>query len=155
MRIDSNDTEGLKNQFALKIGSLVDLKSGNAGKIMLLNAANGFYEVDVDFNDGDYFTFITGEDLFLGLDPSNSFQSARLVPNPSQNGHSELQFISEYAGSLKLSVYDNSGRIIIEQNMSLVEGINRQNIDLSNFSTGIYMVVLQSEHGQSVLKLIR
>ncbi|RED43238.1 putative secreted protein (Por secretion system target) [Winogradskyella eximia] len=66
-----------------------------------------------------------------------NLEKNKLFPNPSSNGIFQLKLVEDYA-EVKISIANMSGRII--QNSSHQKLGKKVTIDLSQFSTGIYVV---------------
>jgi hypothetical protein len=82
----------------------------------------------------------------------DALQSAMLYPNPTQ-GKTTLEFVSETNARYSMQVIDVTGRVIISEDISAVEGINMHEIDFSTIAKGIYMVRLEGDAGSQLLKL--
>ena len=155
VNVDSADFGETAKEVGVKVGSLTDLKGTTSGRIITMSLNNGVYSVVLDLSDDEYFTFITGEDLFLGNETYSFLNSARLVPNPSANGTSEIRFHSPEVSDIVVSVLDYSGKIIMEKEFDAKLGTNSIPLNLVNQATGIYFVLIRSEHGEKALKLVR
>ena len=68
---------------------------------------------------------------------NTNVEKHKLFPNPSSNGIFQLKLVEDYA-EVKISIANMSGRII--QNSSHQKLGKKVTIDLSQFSTGIYVV---------------
>ena len=73
--------------------------------------------------------------------------SLSLYPNPTSN----VFFISGLDTSVEVSVYDLLGRKVLNQH----QVSNQQSIDISQLSKGVYMVKVQENGNEVVLKLVR
>ena len=154
IEIDSTSLGAVSNEVAIKIGSLSDLSS-NSGRFVLLNLNNGVYSASLEFDNNDYFTLVKGDDLFSGLRNNSMYSQIRLVPNPSSNGNTEVRFESETEGDLKVTVIDNTGRQILFNEYEMIQGSNAIPINVAEFSSGIYFVLIETVNGNTTLRLIR
>ena len=58
-------------------------------------------------------------------------------------------------GRSKLSVVDMFGRLLIDEDIAIEKGNNSKLIDLSNVTTGIYFVTIQSDGAEKhTLRLV-
>lgn len=154
-QIDTNEL-GLKEQeLGLKIGTLTELTDGTKGRIIPLKRIGQFYQVDVDFNDEDYFTLISGEDLNSEIEQYSARSKFAIQPNPSNNGLSTIFYNSTQYETLSVSVYSTQGRLILQKDLHLVNGLNQLPINLNEQSTGIYLVELKAGNDYEVLRLVR
>jgi hypothetical protein len=78
--------------------------------------------------------------------------SAMLYPNPTQ-GKTTLEFVSIADARYSLQVLDVTGRVIISEDISAVEGVNMHELDFSTIAKGVYMLRLESSSGSQLLKL--
>ena len=68
---------------------------------------------------------------------NTNVEKHKLFPNPSSNGIFQLKLVEDYV-EVKISIANMSGRII--QNSSHQKFGKKVTVDLSQFSTGIYVV---------------
>tara|TARA_B100000508_G_scaffold141039_1_gene145486 strand:+ start:20678 stop:24676 length:3999 start_codon:yes stop_codon:yes gene_type:complete len=155
LEVDSADFGAISKEVGIKIGTLSDLSSVTAGKVMTMTLSNGKYSVVVDFNDDEYFTFITGEDLYKGVEELHAFNNARLVPNPSQSGLTRLDFTLDSQAQIAISVLDYSGRTILSKELEAGEGSNSIDLDISDQASGVYFVLIRSAEGERALKFVK
>ncbi|MGB0404141.1 MAG: T9SS type A sorting domain-containing protein [Salibacteraceae bacterium] len=154
IEIDSATMGVVSKSVALKIGSLSDMASNN-GRYVPLSLVNGVYSASVDFDNNDYFTLVTGDDLYNGVNTKLGFSQMRLVPNPSLSGKTEIRFDSEIEGALKVSVIDNMGRQVSYLESEMTLGTNSIPLNTSEFSSGIYFVLVETKAGNTTLRLVR
>tara|TARA_R110000850_G_scaffold218852_1_gene344376 strand:- start:201 stop:4634 length:4434 start_codon:yes stop_codon:yes gene_type:complete len=116
--------------------------------------------------DGTYTVTLTAEDAFgnetvcefelivetiLGAEDRTDFSSLTMYPNPA-----EYTVTIGNPNSLaidKVAVYDLQGRLVMNINTQGATG--NQTLDVSELSSAVYMVVIESEGRQSVKRLIR
>jgi hypothetical protein len=77
-----------------------------------------------------------------------------LYPNPS-NGSYAIEYAGDKQEVLQLMVTDMNGQILINKNWNVNSGHNTQQIDLSNFSAGIYFTKITSVKGSSTIKIVK
>jgi minor extracellular serine protease Vpr len=83
----------------------------------------------------------------------NSTLSWSLFPNPS-NGRINVISTAGKVDHALLQVVDISGKMVVQQNWALKQGINQTHIDLSGFPGGLYLVKMITGSGQSTVKVI-
>jgi len=75
---------------------------------------------------------------------------ASVYPNPSQ-GHLTLEYNSPEKKDYLLKVTDLAGRLIVNQTLSGVEGLNRHELDLSKLAKGMYKLTIENADGESIV----
>ncbi len=84
----------------------------------------------------------------------NPFET-KLFPNPT-NGPSNFSIYVNNPAQFKIEIYSISGQKINElHNGELSEGRHQFDIDLSNYSTGTYLIKIWSEKQEETLKLMK
>jgi hypothetical protein len=71
---------------------------------------------------------------------SNSLEEiivSELYPNPTSQNIS-FDFFTPNKGTIKIRIFDNTGRLIIEQNEKINSGSNTMNVDLERLAKGAY-----------------
>jgi hypothetical protein len=77
----------------------------------------------------------------------------KVFPNPT-TGLITVEFNSFEGGDHLLKVADISGRIIFEESVAAVSGLNRFDIDLSIYNVGLYMLYVTDKNGNiSITKI--
>ena len=67
---------------------------------------------------------------------------ASMSPNPiSSPGHLMLQFNADKAGTMLVQLYDATGKLVKQDEMGAVEGLNNGHFHLGNLPSGIYSIV--------------
>ena len=66
-----------------------------------------------------------------------------LFPNPASDGVT-VEFNSETSADYRLSITDISGRTVYAENVNAAAGLNRYQVNVNGFSTGMYFIVLES-----------
>ena len=65
-----------------------------------------------------------------------------LSPNPiSRPGHLMLQFNAEKEGSMHVQLYNSSGKLVKEDNMSAVVGLNNGHFHVGDVPAGVYTII--------------
>ena len=115
--------------------------------LTLEDDGQGNFIAEVDFDDGDFFTFGS---LLAVLDVEESlFNTINLFPNPVQN---QLVINSPIAPITTVNVYDLNGRLV--KTLSS-ENTNNLNLDLSVLQEGLYLVEINTTQGVLTKKIIR
>jgi len=97
-------------------------------------------------------TFELTVDTILGADDNRlDFSSLTMYPNPAEFmvtiGNPKFMQIDNIA------IYDIQGRLVVSKNTQGATG--NQSLDVSNLSSAVYMVIIQSQGKQTVKRLIR
>jgi hypothetical protein len=79
--------------------------------------------------------------------------SVQLYPNPAQD-KATLKFSSAHANDYSISLIESTGKIVYSSKGVSVEGENLIEINLANYSKGIYMLQMISNGEQQMLRLI-
>lgn len=90
--------------------------------------------------------FSTAINHTLNIDEENISENISMYPNPT----TEVVSFSGLRGDFEVSVYDMSGRLVALDN-------NMRSIDVSNLQTGVYLVNVNDQNGNSIFseKLIK
>lgn len=78
--------------------------------------------------------------------------SAFVSPNPSSSGMFMLNYTSSSDTDLNIAVYSATGQSLLVKEINIKQGLNKYNLNLSAFSPGIYILVL---NGTERIKLVR
>jgi hypothetical protein len=76
-----------------------------------------------------------------------------VFPNPA-NDYVEISFSSEISGKASVQLLDMSGRIVLQESIEVTEGQNNAGFDISELSTGIYMMNLVQDQAVSRFKIV-
>lgn len=87
-------------------------------------------------------------------DPDGPFSTLQILPNPT-SGQTYIQAVSTRGGIFWVEVFDVYGQLAQRQQVLLLEGENRIDMDVSALSSGAYFVVLRDENTRAVRRLIR
>lgn len=77
---------------------------------------------------------------------------AEVFPNPT-DGKANIKFNSISSEKLLLNVTDITGRILMNENVTAIEGVNLHELDLSPFAKGVYMIELKGKEQDEVLRI--
>jgi hypothetical protein len=75
-------------------------------------------------------------------------------PNPSADGRFTCHLTNEFTGTIKMDIYDASGRVISTRNIDKTDQFMKTDIDLSNDRRGIYFVKIYNEEFQQITKIV-
>ncbi len=90
----------------------------------------------------------------VSVNIESQFDGAAIYPNPV-SGNSQLTFNSSISGGYTISLFDISGRLIFDEQLNSVEGVNNINLDTEDLGQGVYFIKLQTGLESRVLKLIK
>jgi len=88
-----------------------------------------------------------------GIDEIDGLEALYIFPNPN-DGQFTLGITSSKPVSLKVRIFNNSGKVYFEQSNVVVNNRHQGQITLPDASTGIYFVVLESEGKKVFRKLL-
>jgi len=83
---------------------------------------------------------------------ASSINGLFTYPNPS-NGQFHLSFNCEKEQECMINVYDLSGRMVLEKNISAIEGNNLVEVNASSLTSGMYLMRLSGDDFNEQLKL--
>lgn len=88
-----------------------------------------------------YFLKVTGPIAVDNVLDVNAFRFAACQPSPAQD-MTTLKFSYSSNKNLEMNVIDLAGRTILSENIQANPGINTQELNLQNLTSGIYIVTL-------------
>jgi hypothetical protein len=97
-------------------------------------------------NESNIVTYITPADPATGLSEDNRKTGITVFPNPVKN-----QFMIASQGADEMKIYDLNGRLMLAKKH--LE--QKETIDISNFSCGIYFLHAINGRSSNVLKLVK
>jgi hypothetical protein len=103
---------------------------------------------------GPIFTFNTNGSLSATSGPealksaSVSDEEIKAIPNPT-NGRVTIVFNSDKAGKYSIDITSANGNLLQHKEAIAIKGENEIQFDLSNFTAGLYMIVLRNDEQQS------
>ena len=89
----------------------------------------------------------------LSLKEESQF-NVTISPNPT-TGKVTLDFVLEEANPLRINVYDSQGKNLLIYDLEGKSGRNSIPLDLSTFSTGLYLLNVQTGNKQSMKRVIK
>jgi len=93
---------------------------------------------------------VTSNCRVAGSNSMINAMNASAFPNPSQ-GQVTLQYNSPDESSYLMKVTDLTGRMLMHENLSAREGLNRHEINLSDVAKGVYMLSLENTAGEKIV----
>lgn len=116
------------------------------------NPFNGisYYKLkQTDYNGKySYSEIISVENIFGGFSINN------IHPNPTKNDIN-FDFYTPISGTLKIQILDYTGRVVLEENMTIVEGKTNLNANITELAKGIYSLkVFFNKTGYSSVNMI-
>lgn len=150
--LDSNMIPAGNNPVGIAFSESEDFSNSDFSAELFLNS-DGKYEART-YVKGKYFTVVTGSKIEVGNGANIESSTFRLIPNPSRNGLSNLQFDPSISGDLSLAVYDAKGGLVMrKENIQSASG--KFLLDLSDQTPGVYFVNVDHQEGSTTLRLIR
>jgi subtilisin family serine protease len=141
-------------------GATYEWSTGEASQIISVDSAgmdqNNQKEVSVWVT--NEFDCTTEKTILLTFEDCSGISELGLTdygvyPNPSK-GFVELEFASNTNQKLQLEVMSLKGQIMYTETLAVVAGSNKQSLDLSALSPEVYFIVLKSDAGQLVYRII-
>jgi len=77
-----------------------------------------------------------------------------IYPNPSRSGLVSLDLTAEESKTASIAIFDATGKLIMNQVRSLVQGNNRLDFDFSSLMAGVYILKIGNEQNPIQRKLI-
>jgi large repetitive protein len=99
--------------------------------------------------------FNTGVLTGINSQLTNGNSQLKIYPNPS-NGMVNIEWsvVSGQLSEVRISIINELGQMVYENKITQVNGINKQQLNLENLSSGIYTLRLQTNTGSTVKKLV-
>ncbi|HMQ69587.1 MAG TPA: T9SS type A sorting domain-containing protein [Ignavibacteria bacterium] len=117
------------------------------------NVTSGTYNYrlkQIDFN-GNFEYFNLSDEIIVGV--PNNFSLSQNYPNPF-NPTTKIDFQLPSDGNVKITVYDNSGKLVSELvNGYKTAGYHTVTFDAANISSGVYFYKLESGNFSKVMKM--
>ncbi|NJL76837.1 MAG: T9SS type A sorting domain-containing protein [Saprospiraceae bacterium] len=79
---------------------------------------------------------------------------ATLIPNPSQQGITQLQYVATESGDLSVGVYDMVGKKLYDYRFEVAAGENTMSLNLDQLAKGVYFVRLTQGDYKTYQQLI-
>lgn len=108
----------------------------------------------VPFHKGDYCapcseiqSFITGTDIVSTNNLQNKLDfNFSISPNPIFNKHLQINIASFNSSTIDFYIFNPTGSVVyLSENQTILAGGSKINIDLNNFSSGIYFLKIKNE----------
>ncbi len=152
VRIEKADMPIFTGKIGLIMAASADYSDG---VIFELADMGAYFSANLNLKDASYLSFAAAEDFTIRSSELNSLSSISLFPNPAENGHTNLSFISVNAGNADINIFDQMGRELHSRNEYLTPGENNIEFDVSDFSTGVYLISIKAEGVNQVLRLLK
>ncbi|GLR18249.1 T9SS type A sorting domain-containing protein [Portibacter lacus] len=81
-------------------------------------------------------------------------EAGEFYPNPSKSGFLNLDYSAEFGAELTVSVFDLSGKYMVNQTKQVLSGENNLIFDLSDLNTGMYIVKVGDKVKSTYRKII-
>ena len=163
----SNDTSGLSYSDEINIiGS--DWKEFNMGTFSYDVDENQIFYVKDETSKiyRMYFTSFAGsstgnvsfnfEDVTATLSNESIDETVQfgMYPNPSTNKRVSLLFDTSATSKINIAVYNINGTEVLTKHIDINAGFYNKELDLSNLSTGVYVVRCATDKGSTTKKLV-
>ena len=89
----------------------------------------------------------------MGVREIDFIKNIKLFPNPNA-GHLTLEINSASGENLMLKVVDIMGKMVYTKELKLTNGLSKTELNLQNLASGTYMVILESDKGILVRKMM-
>jgi hypothetical protein len=152
VRIEKADMPLFTSKIGLIMAASADYSDGVVFELVDMGA---YFSANLNLKDASYLSFAAAEDFTISSSEFNSLSSISLFPNPAENGHTNLSFISVNAGNADIKIFDQMGREFHSRNEYLTPGENNIEFDVSDFSTGVYLISIKAEGVNQVLRLLK
>lgn len=104
-------------------------------------------------NECGSYTFTQIIDPKVGVREIDFIKNIKLFPNPNA-GHLTLEINSASGENLMLKVVDIMGKMVYTKELKLTNGLSKTELNLQNLASGTYMVILESDKGILVRKMM-
>ena len=111
-----------------------------SGIVLLSDMQNGFYVFDVS-------------DALTSRKEITKELSLKVFPNPVKE-QLNIRLESSLASQVQLSLMDIQGRVVLQEERNLNQGMNAININTQQLSKGCYLLRLQDEHFSHLQKIV-
>ena len=75
-------------------------------------------------------------------------------PNPAKN-FTTLDFNTDLAGNINILMTNVNGKVVFNQTLEAVSGLNTVDLDLSAFTTGVYFVTVSNDDYKKVTRIVK
>jgi hypothetical protein len=109
---------------------------------------NNFYLDDINLYEGS-----PSDNLVIGVDELNTFNSLELFPNPTEN-ELNLRFNLDKKEDMKFVISDLSGKITQQHSFKANEGSNLVMFDTNNLSAGMYLLTIGTASSSKTMQFV-
>lgn len=111
-----------------------------------------YYEiVSVDIDKRESFSVIK---TFRNNNTNKDALIVALSPNPiSRPGHVQLKFNADRAGEMDVSVYNNSGQLVLRTKMAAFYGLNSGHLHMCDLNKGTYNIIFRLAGKKEIKKV--
>ena len=112
---------------------------------------------------GDYYDIVnqnncvsdTSNHIYLAMTGLGEIDNNGPIISPvSNDGHFTVRFSSPAEKTYTLTIYNNIGMRIYEDDMKSLKGTNNKTLDLSSYPSGVYFLEIQNDQVRSASKLL-
>lgn len=162
--LDYNDFSGLLSSNISTIG--YDWKAYTGGKYVLTDSLAYFIKTTngkvfklwfTGFGGGANGKYVFAKEevtLNTGIAATGKTIAATTFPNPSADGKFNIVFSTTQNSDAAISVFDLSGRMVINKNVKVNDGLNIIPVETCNLTSGSYLVKVMQNGGMVNLKMI-
>lgn len=90
----------------------------------------------------------------VGINTKQSFSEMNVFPNPSANIFN-VEIVDAYRGLTSINVLDELGRVVVSEKINKTEDVLKSNIDLSNYSNGVYILQITSDEKATTQRIVK
>lgn len=88
------------------------------------------------------------------LNCGRKFTSLVIAPNPSSHSVT-VEFVQEVATDVELMLMNNLGKVLRSSKIEAQTGVNRHELDLSEYPAGVYLLTIKNGKQQAIRKIIK
>jgi hypothetical protein len=107
----------------------------------------------VHFNFSNCPPVANGDGSEARVSASQENAAMKVIPNPANN-EIKISFYSNANQNVPVQIFDMTGKIVLQQNLSSVSGSNTSVIDVHSIESGCYFVKLSAATGIQTQRLI-
>ncbi len=152
LRIDKSHLPVVSNKLGLIMAQSADYSDGTIYELVDMGT---YYSVTVNLTDAAYISFVSAEEFTVGKEFNETLSGLVLYPNPVENGRTTLSFISSKSTDALFSIVDQMGRTVEQRSIEVSNGENHIEMNVSNYSTGVYFIQLQGDGLNKVVRMVR
>jgi len=104
---------------------------------------------------GEFWLQLVGSDIVDGVNDEYTLENVRLFPNPVQQT-ATVELILDESAVTNVEVVNSVGQTVYEQNEgNLSTGTHLINVNMADYSSGIYFVRVSADDKQQILKFVK